>query len=140
MEYSEQVEPIPSQPPEFEFGQFVKHNRLDFPPGQICQIQWRPGKQGCHSKGFYIYLVRSFPDRFWVLGVDISLAEGEMMERGIELQNTICHINAEMERVGWSNTEGRNHLIKTYGKRSRFQLTDDQLLEFLNYLKSLPSQ
>lgn len=58
--------------------------------------------------------------------------------REIEFTNTIYHINAEMQRVGWTVQQGREHLIKTYGKRSRSQLNDEQLLEFLNHLKSLP--
>lgn len=57
--------------------------------------------------------------------------------RMIEFQGTICHINAEMQRIGWTTQQGREHLIKTYGKRSRSQLTDDQLLEFLNHLESI---
>ena len=59
------------------------------------------------------------------------------MTREIEFQNTSCHISAEMQRIGWTTQQGREHLIKTYGKRSRSQLNDDQLLEFLNYLKSI---
>jgi hypothetical protein len=62
------------------------------------------------------------------------------MEREIELQNIINQTNTEMQRVGWSTKQGRSHLIKTYNKRSRYQLNDDQLLEFLNHLKSLPTK
>ena len=43
-----------------------------------------------------------------------------------------------MQRVGWDLDKGREHLINTYGKKSRKLLNDEQLLGFWNYLKSLP--
>jgi len=45
-------------------------------------------------------------------------------------------ISIELKRVGWTNTQGRDHLLKTYGKRSRQQLTDAELWDFLVYLRS----
>jgi hypothetical protein len=42
-------------------------------------------------------------------------------------------ILVEMQRLGWSLEDGKNHLVKTYGKRSRQQLT-----QFLAYLRSQP--
>jgi len=45
-------------------------------------------------------------------------------------------ISIELKRVGWTNAQGRDHLIKTYGKRSRQQLTDTELWDFLIYLRS----
>ena len=44
-------------------------------------------------------------------------------------------IDAQMQRLGWSIERGRQYLIDTYGKRSRMRLTDEELLEFWNYLK-----
>ena len=46
-------------------------------------------------------------------------------------------ISQEMKRLGWSTSQGRKHLIETYGKRTRSHLTDQQLQEFLEYLQSL---
>ncbi|MEH2296695.1 hypothetical protein [Nostoc sp.] len=46
--------------------------------------------------------------------------------------------DAEMQRSGLTVEWGREHLIKTYGKRSRFLLTDEELEEFLKYLQSQP--
>ena len=43
----------------------------------------------------------------------------------------------EIRRLSWTNEQGRNYLIQAYGKRSRHLLTDEELLEFLNYLRSL---
>ncbi|WP_414572058.1 hypothetical protein [Nostoc sp. CCY 9925] len=33
-------------------------------------------------------------------------------------------IDFEMQRLGWTTDQGREHLIKTYGKRSRSLLTN----------------
>jgi hypothetical protein len=45
----------------------------------------------------------------------------------------------EMQRLGWSIHQGQEYLQKMYGKRSRRQLTDVELSQFLDYLKSLPT-
>ena len=45
----------------------------------------------------------------------------------------------ELQRLGWTTNEGKDFLKRTYGKLSRLKLTDEQLLEFLNHLKSLPT-
>lgn len=42
----------------------------------------------------------------------------------------------EMARLGWSIEQGRSYLQQRYNKQSRSQLTLDEQLEFLNYLKS----
>ena len=44
-----------------------------------------------------------------------------------------------MMRVNWTKKIGRNHLLRTYGKRSRLHLTDLELVEFWHYLKDLPT-
>jgi hypothetical protein len=63
----------------------------------------------------------------------------------IEL-STMDSILVEMQRLNWTLDRGKNYLQQTYGKRfsegdaklSRQQLTDRELVEFFNYLKSLP--
>ncbi len=40
-----------------------------------------------------------------------------------------------MQRLGWTELQGREFLQKTYGVRSRFQLTEDELDNFLLYLQ-----
>jgi len=57
----------------------------------------------------------------------------------LDLTELIVQIDHEMERVCWTKEEGRNYLKRTYGKRSRQQLTDDELIDFLIYLKALPT-
>ncbi|GAB4551351.1 MAG: hypothetical protein Tsb0014_45620 [Pleurocapsa sp.] len=54
--------------------------------------------------------------------------------------NEIKHkTDIEIKRLGWSKEDGRNFLKSHYGKRTRLHLTDEQLLEFLHYLESLPT-
>ncbi|MEH2078922.1 MAG: hypothetical protein V7K89_02570 [Nostoc sp.] len=50
----------------------------------------------------------------------------------------IAQTDVELQRLGWTPEQGQEHLIETYGKRSRFFLTDEELHEFLQYLKSQP--
>ncbi|MBE9128711.1 MULTISPECIES: DUF3987 domain-containing protein [unclassified Coleofasciculus] len=48
-------------------------------------------------------------------------------------------IDIEMRRLGWDKSTGRDYLEQTYGKRSRQLLTDEEMSDFLNHLKSLPT-
>ena len=57
----------------------------------------------------------------------------------IDRSEEIAQIDVEMRRLGWGRVEGREHLEKTYGKRSRQQLSDDELMEFLRYLQAQAS-
>lgn len=56
-----------------------------------------------------------------------------------DLTPLFLQIEGEMERIGWTKEQGRNHLQRTYNKRSRQQLTDEELVDFLNYLKTYPA-
>ncbi|MEJ6484422.1 hypothetical protein N0Y54_24425 [Nostoc punctiforme UO1] len=51
----------------------------------------------------------------------------------------IAKINVEIERLCWTRQQGREHLKKTYRKQSRTLLTEVELLDFLQYLASLPT-
>lgn len=54
----------------------------------------------------------------------------------VDLSDIIAQTDVEMTRLGWSNVQGRQYLEKTFKKRSRQQLTDEELLTFLLYLES----
>lgn len=56
-----------------------------------------------------------------------------------DYSDIIARTNVEMKRLGWTSEQGRDYLIGTYGKRSRQLLEDEQLIEFLQYLESLPT-
>jgi hypothetical protein len=47
-------------------------------------------------------------------------------------------IDIHIKRLGWTQQDGRSFLQTHYGKRSRLHLNNEQLLEFLRYLESLP--
>lgn len=51
----------------------------------------------------------------------------------------IAKISGEMQRLGWNTDQGREYLVKTYGKRSRHLLTQEELKDFLKYLESQPT-
>ncbi len=45
-------------------------------------------------------------------------------------------IDSNMKRIQWSKKQGKQYLIQRYGKSSRLHLTDAELIEFSNFLKS----
>lgn len=57
----------------------------------------------------------------------------------LDFSEIIARSNAELKRLRWTQEEGRDYLIRTYGKRSRQLLSDEELLEFLHYLQGLPT-
>lgn len=57
----------------------------------------------------------------------------------ISFQDLMTRNNAALKRLGWSQEQGREYLVKTYGKKSRQLLSDEQLIEFTDYLESLVS-
>lgn len=59
-------------------------------------------------------------------------------EEPIDNSDVIAQIDVEMRRLGWGRDQGRKHLKETYGKLSRQQLTDAELLDFLHYLEAQP--
>lgn len=50
----------------------------------------------------------------------------------------IAETTIEIKRLGWKNAQGKDYLMRQYGKATRAELTDEELLDFLNYLKSIP--
>ena len=57
----------------------------------------------------------------------------------LDFWEIIARSNIELKRVKWTTEQGRDYLIKTYGKRSRQVLSDKELLDFLHYLENLPT-
>lgn len=58
----------------------------------------------------------------------------------VDLSELIALTDVEMGRTGWSKKRGQSYLKRTYGKQTRAELNEDQLMEFLHYLRALPSQ
>jgi hypothetical protein len=57
----------------------------------------------------------------------------------VDLSDIIAQTDVELQRLRWDVHQGREFLEKTYSKRSRHDLTDEELLEFLLYLESQPT-
>lgn len=57
----------------------------------------------------------------------------------VDLSDIIARTTVEIKRLGWSNQQGKDCLLNRYGKRGRSELTDDELLDFLNYLEAQPN-
>lgn len=53
----------------------------------------------------------------------------------VDLSDVIAQTDVELTRLGWTSAQGRQYLEKTYGKISRTQLTDEELMSFLLYLE-----
>jgi hypothetical protein len=51
----------------------------------------------------------------------------------------ISRTDIELKRLGWTQDQGRNYLLETYGKKSRHLLSDEELIEFCHYLESQPN-
>ena len=58
----------------------------------------------------------------------------------LDLSSLIALTDVEMQRTGLSKKRGQAYLMETFGKQTRADLDEDQLLDFLNYLKALPSR
>ena len=56
-----------------------------------------------------------------------------------ERKQKIAQTTIEIMRLNWSTQQGRNFLQEHYNKRARSQLTDEELLDFLDYLKTQPT-
>lgn len=65
--------------------------------------------------------------------------EGVAASSHINLVDAIAKTSVEMQRLGWNINQGREHLLASYGKRSRGELTDDELLDFLQFLEKQPN-
>ena len=65
----------------------------------------------------------------------IALESFNTSAQPVDLSDVIAQTDVELTRLGWTSAQGRDHLEKTYGKRSRQQLTDEELMSFLLYLE-----
>ncbi|MEL6163952.1 MAG: hypothetical protein AAFR37_09390 [Cyanobacteria bacterium J06628_3] len=57
----------------------------------------------------------------------------------IDLSDVIAKTDVQMERLKWTPQQGREYLIQTYNKRGRTLLTEEELLDFLQHLESIPT-
>lgn len=52
----------------------------------------------------------------------------------------IGKVSAEMGRVGWSEQQGRDYLVKTFNKLSRAELSSAEISQMIDHLVALPSK
>lgn len=71
--------------------------------------------------------------------LDAELPELASPSTPVDLSDVIAQTTVELKRLGWGEAQGRKYLQQTYSKRSRQQLTDDELLDFLKYLQTQPT-
>jgi hypothetical protein len=60
-------------------------------------------------------------------------------DTSIDFSEIVAQTNVELKRLGWNSHQGRDYLVQTYGKRSRYELTDEEILDFLHHLEKLPN-
>lgn len=53
----------------------------------------------------------------------------------VDLSDVMAQTSVELTRLGWTSEQGREYLERTYGRRSRHQLTDEELMSFLLHLE-----
>ena len=57
----------------------------------------------------------------------------------VDFGDLIARSNVELKRLKWTTDQGREYLVRTYGKRSRQNLSDEELFNFLHHLEHLPT-
>jgi hypothetical protein len=57
----------------------------------------------------------------------------------LDFSPAVIETNEELKRLGWTSEQGKKYLLSTYGVRSRMLLSEEQLEEFLKYLKAQPN-
>ncbi|MBW4558660.1 MAG: hypothetical protein KME59_22570 [Trichormus sp. ATA11-4-KO1] len=72
------------------------------------------------------------------VGTQTGVGKRKKKSEPVDLSDVIAKTDVELQRLGWTPEQGREHLIKTYGKRGRTLLTEEELHGFLKYLESQP--
>ena len=84
--------------------------------------------------------VRQFAPRSYTQLEDVASPKSKRNNKSqpIDLSDVIAKTDVEIERLGWTKEQGKEHLKKTYGKLGRTLLSEEELLDFLRYLESQP--
>ncbi|MBW4668300.1 MAG: hypothetical protein KME60_12965 [Cyanomargarita calcarea GSE-NOS-MK-12-04C] len=84
------------------------------------------------------FIPRSYDSREDVTPLETTTKRKKKSEPE-DLSDPIAKIGVEMDRLDWSIEQGREHLKKTYNKRARSLLNDEELIDFLRFLESQPT-
>ncbi len=71
-------------------------------------------------------------------GVQSAIGKNKRRNEPVNLSDVIAQTDVEIERLGWTPEQGKDYLVKTYSKRGRSLLSEEELRNFLTYLKSQP--
>ncbi|MBE9226650.1 hypothetical protein IQ264_14580 [Phormidium sp. LEGE 05292] len=56
-----------------------------------------------------------------------------------DFSDLIARTNVQIKRLGWTKKQGSDHLLRTYGKKTRNDLEPQELEDFLEYLEAQPN-
>ncbi|MFB2838207.1 hypothetical protein [Floridanema evergladense] len=56
-----------------------------------------------------------------------------------DFSDLIARTNVQIKRLGWTKKQGSDHLLRTYGKKTRNDLKKEELEDFLEYLEAQPN-
>ena len=59
-----------------------------------------------------------------------------MVQKTIDYNRVIYLIDNELKRINWSQEKAQNYIQFYYGVKSRMHLKDNELFEFLEFLKA----
>jgi len=111
----------------------VNASEFDFPPVASPQPAFEPITSG-FTKGSEATVESPVPS-YAPVELHAIATEATPTEEPVDFSDIVARTNVELKRLGWTNQQGRDYLVKTYNKRSRQLLSDHELLEFLHYLE-----
>lgn len=86
-----------------------------------------------------LYPVEDVPRRNGAVPIPTPVYEAEEEEAFMDLSELIAATDVELKRIGWDSQQGKAYLSRTHGKATRRQLNEEELRDFLRYLKTQPT-
>ncbi|MDF5735163.1 MULTISPECIES: hypothetical protein [unclassified Nostoc] len=119
------------------------NQELEFdPPVENLEITFDNQVENQTFPGISANNVTPFTPRSYSPQEDVAAPSGtgkrKKKAEPVDLSDVIAKTDVELQRLGWTPEQGREHLIETYGKRGRTLLTEEELHGFLKYLQSQP--
>ncbi len=144
-EYSSDA-PLPSDTYSQDLGQnfpVTANRELEFdPPVENLEITFNNQPENQTFPAISANNVTPFTPRSYSPQEDVPTPSvtGKRKKKAepVDLSDVIAKTDVELQRLNWTPEQGREHLIKTYGKRGRTLLTEEELHGFLKYLQSQP--
>jgi hypothetical protein len=124
--------PTPNQPASAE-PSLTEESMLpsdDMPIDQIPELSLEPEDLPTSTQGGYTQPASN------LAATHLETLNDDDSNGPFDLSEIIAQIDVEMGRLGWGAPQGRTYLEQTFGKRSRQQLNDEELLAFLLHLES----